>query len=134
MQVSFIYYLIESILMNFRKLFSFFIAAILLFAVSCANAPKNKNDDFAKCLAEKGVKMYGAYWCPHCSNQKSMFGDSWQYVAYVECSLPNRAGQTKDCADAGIQSYPTWDFGNGKRTTGEFTFEMLAEASGCKMA
>jgi len=25
---------------------------------------------FAKCLTENGAKMYGAYWCTHCENQK----------------------------------------------------------------
>jgi hypothetical protein len=27
-----------------------------------------KYDNFAKCLTEKGVEMYGASWCSHCQN------------------------------------------------------------------
>lgn len=43
------------------------------FTVVSFSAP-GKYDDFAKCLSEKGVKFYGAFWCSHCANQKAMFG------------------------------------------------------------
>src|SRR3989344_7082850 len=70
---------------------------------------QNENyDDFAKCLTEKGVKMYGAYWCGHCKTQKEMLGDSWQYVNYVECSNPDGT-PTAECTAAGIEGYPTWE-------------------------
>ena len=45
-----------------------------------------KLDDFAKCLTQKSVVMYGAYWCPHCQAQKKLFGSSFKYVNYVECT------------------------------------------------
>ncbi len=48
----------------------------------------NRFDTFAKCLAAKQAKMYGAYWCPHCAEQKEMFESSFQYVPYVECGVP----------------------------------------------
>jgi hypothetical protein len=35
---------------------------------------------FAKCISAKQAKMYGAYWCPHCAEQKEMFGGAFQYV------------------------------------------------------
>jgi hypothetical protein len=34
---------------------------------------------FAQCLEGKQVKMYAAYWCPHCFDQKEMFGSSFRY-------------------------------------------------------
>lgn len=89
-----------------------------------------KYDDFAKALTEKGVKMYGAYWCSHCANQKKLFGSSFKYVNYVECSLPNAAGQTAACTAAGIQSYPTWEFADGKKVASELSFEQLSQLSG----
>jgi hypothetical protein len=92
-----------------------------------------KYDEFAKCLTNNGVKMYGAYWCPHCNNQKKMFGDSWKYINYIECSLPNRAGQTEFCKQAGIRAYPTWEFKNGERIEGELTLEQLSQYSNCKL-
>ncbi|MEM4282495.1 MAG: hypothetical protein QXU88_02595 [Candidatus Woesearchaeota archaeon] len=90
-------------------------------------------DIFAKCLTDSGVKMYGAYWCPHCQNQKAMFGESWKYINYVECAIPNERGQTKECTKAGIMAYPTWVFGDGSRVSGEQTFAQLASKSGCKL-
>ena len=107
------------------------IIAMILFLL---NAKQDTTyDTFATCLTEKGVTMYGAYWCPHCQNQKEMFGDSWQYVHSVECSLPNRAGQTEFCKAAGITGYPTWEFAGGERVPGELTFEALSAKSGCAL-
>src|ERR1700756_4791741 len=47
----------------------------------------NRYDDFARCISAKGAKMYGAFWCPHCEEQKEQFGSSFQYVNYVECGV-----------------------------------------------
>lgn len=90
-------------------------------------------DDLAKCLAAKNVRMYGAYWCTHCQAQKKAFGDSWQYIKYIECSLAGGKGQTQECSEAGIKGYPTWDFGKGERLSGEVSLEQLAEKSGCSI-
>lgn len=44
------------------------------------------SDSLAKCLSDKGVKMYGAFWCGHCQNQKAEFnGNLEKYNIYVEC-------------------------------------------------
>jgi hypothetical protein len=91
-----------------------------------------KYDNFAKCLTENDVVMYGAYWCPHCQNQKEMFGESFDFVEYVECSLPNKAGQTQICKDKGIKSYPTWDI-KGVMHSGELSINKLSELTGCKL-
>ena len=37
-------------------------------------------DEFAKCLTSKSIVMYGAAWCPHCQQEKTDFGDSFQLV------------------------------------------------------
>jgi hypothetical protein len=60
-------------------------------------------DAFAQCLTAKGFTMYGAYWCPHCQQEKSYFGDSFKYINYVECTE-----KTQLCLDKGVQGYPTW--------------------------
>ena len=39
-------------------------------------------------LSKTGAKMYGAFWCPHCQQQKAIFGASANRLPYVECS-PN---------------------------------------------
>lgn len=84
-------------------------------------------DAFAKCLTQKGVAMYGAYWCPHCQRQKKLFGDSFKYVNYVECTK-----DIKKCQEKKIEGYPTWIFKNGERIKGEATFEELAKKTTCK--
>jgi hypothetical protein len=40
----------------------------------------------AKRLAEVGAKMYGAFWCSHCYDQKDDFGAAaMREFPYVEC-------------------------------------------------
>ncbi|HIG98627.1 TPA: hypothetical protein HA231_04355 [Candidatus Woesearchaeota archaeon] len=110
------------------------VAAAALWGVQKNRAQANEpgqHDEFAKCLTEKGAMMYGAYWCQHCKNQKEMFGNSWKYVEYIECSLPNKAGRTEFCRKAGINGYPTWEFADGSRVSSEMSFEQLAGKSGC---
>ena len=34
-------------------------------------AGPGKLDVFARCLKEKQAVFYGAFWCPHCQNQKA---------------------------------------------------------------
>lgn len=90
------------------------------------SAPSNL-DSFAKCLAEKGLTMYGAEWCPHCQNQKKLFGSSFDFVPYVEC--PNTP---KLCLDKGVNGYPTWIMGDNT-LVGEQTLAKLSELSSCQL-
>lgn len=85
-----------------------------------------KYDAFARCLTEKGVVMYGAEWCPHCQNQKKLFGSSFQYVTYVECPK-----EPKVCLEKNITGYPTWLTASGMKLEGEQRLEKLAEVTGC---
>lgn len=70
---------------------------------ACSNNSPAELDTFAQCLTEKGVIMYGIEWCPHCQNQKAAFGDSFDYVHYVDCDLSGSV-----CDAAGVEGYPTW--------------------------
>jgi hypothetical protein len=90
-------------------------------------------DDFAKCLADSGAKMYGAYWCGHCSNQKKLFGDSWQYVNYTECDANGNNAKPELCTEAGVTGYPTWIFADGTKAEGELSFSELSKKSGCAL-
>lgn len=89
------------------------------------------NDDFAKCLTEKGVKFYGAWWCPHCKSQKELFDTAIQYVDYVECSPGPSRQMTQECQDAGVKGYPTWIYEDGTQLSGEQTFEALGKPVDC---
>ncbi len=85
----------------------------------------------AEHLQEIDGTMYGASWCPHCQEQKDLFGPVfYDAVPYVECS-PNGRGTppAQACVEVGIQSYPTWII-NGERLRGRQSLERLAEISG----
>lgn len=87
----------------------------------------------AQCIKDSGAKFYGAFWCPHCQNQKKAFGAGAELLPYIECSLPDGKGQTEVCASAGVQSYPTWEFADGARVSGEIKLSSLAELTKCPM-
>src|SRR3989344_2965714 len=76
----------------------------------CVAPESGSLDDFAKCIADKGAKFFGAFWCPHCEDQKKLFGDSAQYLPYVECSTPDGKGQLEVCSSQNVKVYPTWEF------------------------
>ncbi len=83
----------------------------------------------AEHLAKTDAKFYGAYWCPHCEDQKLMFGASAHRLPYIECSSQGaRAPQAKICNDARIERYPTWVIG-GDRREGVLALTELARYS-----
>lgn len=105
---------------------------IVAFRVIEAQKP-GEYDTLAQCIADSGATFYGAFWCPHCKEQKEMFGPSEEYLPYVECSLPSGNGQTQECIDAGIETYPTWELAGGERLRGTQTLEVLAEKTSCEL-
>ena len=80
-------------------------------------------------LSETGAKFYGAFWCPHCRDQKELFGSSVHRLPYIECS-PGGQGtpQAPACDAAGVKSYPTWII-DGKRYVGTQSLDDLARYS-----
>lgn len=93
----------------------------------------NTLDTFAQCLTEREAKMYGAWWCPHCRDEKELFGEAFQHINYVECSSAGQRTQNQVCKDAAIKQYPTWQFADGSRTEGTQPLSKLAEKSGCRL-
>ena len=41
-------------------------------AITTSSSPQKIK--FAKFLSDNNIKMYSAYWCPHCHDQKQLFG------------------------------------------------------------
>jgi uncharacterized membrane protein len=81
-------------------------------------------------LSAMNVKFYGASWCPHCRDQKEMFGAAAERLPYVECSPQGRGGpEAPACAAMHIQGYPTWII-NGQRYEGVLSLADLARLSG----
>ena len=92
-------------------------------------APSNQGNygDFARCLSNKGAIMYGSKYCGHCDNQKKLFGNSFSYINYIECTE-----QMDVCEQNGISGVPLWEI-NGQRYPGEQSLETLSDISGCEL-
>lgn len=107
-----------------------FILAAGFFAFSSGSENKqepSKLDSFAQCLSDEGATMYGLETCPHCQNQKDMFGNSFQYVDYVECSV-----QKQKCSNAGVSGVPAWII-DGQMHTGTQSLQKLASLTECEL-
>jgi hypothetical protein len=112
-----------------------FILAVGLLAAMILYRQNHRYDAFAKCLKDRNVLMYGAYWCPHCVEQKEEFGASFKYAPYVECGIPgNTRGEKQVCKDAGIQHFPTWQFPPvGERVERVLPLDDLSDRTGCPL-
>jgi hypothetical protein len=102
--------------------------------VGCTNSPQEpgKYAETAKCLTEKGVIMYGTFWCSHCENQKKMFGGDVQFITYQECDEKGVGGDRQKCLAAGVSSYPTWTFPGQGNLVGEQDVFVLAKLANCQ--
>lgn len=92
-----------------------------------------QKDKLAKCLTSKGAIMYGAFWCPHCSQQKELFGDSFKLIKYQECDVKGPNGNPMACKTAEIKAYPTWIIPGSANLEGTTTLEDLAKAANCPL-
>lgn len=108
------------------------IVTVILRGGGGATGP-GKYDEFAMCLKDNGAMFYGAYWCPHCQAQKKMFGSSAKLLPYTECSTVDGNAQTQICIDKEIKSYPTWEFADSTRLTGEISLLELAQKTNCPL-
>ena len=116
-------------------IYAVLIVAALGLAYYVVHRMLHKHDAFARCLTERGVKMYGAWWCPHCIEQKEAFGASFEYAPYVECGVKGDThGQTQVCKDENVKHYPTWQFPpTGERVERVFTLQELSDRTGCSL-
>ncbi|WP_017295789.1 vitamin K epoxide reductase family protein [Geminocystis herdmanii] len=84
----------------------------------------------AKHLAENNAVMYSAYWCPHCYDQKLLFGkEAFKEMAKVECDPKGVAPAPQKCIDAKVRAFPTWVI-DGTIYEGVQSLEKLAELTG----
>ncbi len=119
--------------LNF-KIALYFIIVILIFAflififVRDNSGVSGEYDDFAMCLTRSGITMYGTKTCPYCAKQKQMFGDSFRFIKYVECTV-----ETQKCTADGVRGVPLWTFPDGSRLTGLQQLGTLAQKTGCTL-
>lgn len=88
---------------------------------------------FAKCLTERGAKVYVSSTCGYCAQQKQRFGEAIQYIDQVECYDEATEEWSQACDDAGIQGVPTWILSDGSQLTGLQSLQELSEKTGCPL-
>ena len=70
-------------------------------------------------------KLYGAYWCSHCNNQKQLFGmEAANIFPYIECDKNGANSQNALCREKKLKGYPTWEL-QGKLFPGEKSLDEL---------
>lgn len=120
-----------------RKKFLVYVGIVFLFAGAFFAGryyKDHKYDSFARCLASKNAKMYGLYWCPHCADQKEMFGAAFRNVPYVECAIKDKPGELAPaCKAAGVKLFPSWQFAGEQPREGVLSLEALSDKTGCRL-
>ena len=86
----------------------------------------------AEHLTSSGAVMYSAYWCPHCHEQKELFGkEASDQLKVVECAPDGENNQADLCRSKGLEGFPSWEI-NGSIDSGVKGLDALAELSGYK--
>ena len=107
--------------------------ALIIGGMVWYSSQPGKYDSFAACIKESGATFYGAFWCPHCQEQKKLFGRSAKELPYVECSTPDGRGQLPICIEKKVETYPTWHFSNASTTTGTLSLAQISQFTGCPL-
>lgn len=117
--------------MDAKKKITLVVALLTLFLSGCAQSIDFT--PFAQCLTDNGAVMYGAYWCPHCQDQKKMFGPAFEKIKYVECDPKGKNANPQLCEKKGVQRYPTWEFKDGKIEAGVLELIELSQKTSCPL-
>ena len=81
----------------------------------------------ARRLEALDAKMYGAYWCSHCYNQKQALGtEAVHMFEYIECDKEGKDSQYPACKAKKIPGYPTWEL-DGQFYPGEKDLDELEQ-------
>ena len=92
-----------------------------------------KIQEFSSCLAEKGLRIYGAGWCGYCQKLIETFGGAQNMEGVlIECSDANQqpTEHAQLCSDQEIKGFPTIKL-NDETVQISRTLEAMAEATGC---
>jgi len=124
-----------------------FIAIVIVafFLFSNKETEPGKYDEFAQCIVESNTKLYSAWWCPHCSDQKKAFGTSFDILdeggVHVECSpggiryfsefCKSQGVFSEFCKSQGVSGTPTWVFPDGTKQSGKLPLEVIAQKTNC---
>ncbi len=80
-------------------------------------------DKFVKCLSSKSLVLFGSADCEYCNSLKSAFGQSSNFLSYIDCSKDKSR-----CGD--VKEYPMWHF-SGQYLRGNFSLQELSIITKC---
>ncbi len=96
------------------------LSIILLSSGNKSEVPQSTS----KCIGENSA-LFVQLGCPHCEDQKEMFGDNIQYINVTDCFY-----NKEECIYENITAIPTWKI-NSKYYLGVQNIEKLKELTGC---
>ena len=121
----------------FFVLGAFIIIVVAVFLFSNKETGPGKYDVLAQCIVDSGAKLYSAWWCPHCSDQKDAFGNSFKILdkegVHVECSPGGIRYFSEFCKSQGVSGTPTWAFPDGTKQSGKLPLEVIAQKTNCAL-
>jgi uncharacterized membrane protein len=86
--------------------------------------------ELARHLQKIGAKAYTSWWCPHCYEQKQLFGkEAIAELSVIECDPKGKNAAPDLCKAAKIEGFPTWEI-KGKFYPNVQPLEKIAEISG----
>ena len=84
----------------------------------------------AEQLNARGARMFGAWWCSHCADQKETLGkEAFSSLTYIECAADGANSQRALCNENNVPGYPAWQI-DGKLYPGEKSLAELEELLG----
>lgn len=84
----------------------------------------------AQQLKKVNAKIYTSYTCPHCYEQKQLFGkEAFSLISNIECHPEGQNAKPELCKKAGITGVPAWEI-DGKFYSGVQSLEQLADIAG----
>ena len=101
----------------------------VVFLTGCTQEADSRADALVSHMEKTGVKMYGAFWCGHCEQQKKTLGESVKNI-YIECDARGDDEQAELCIEKGIEGYPTFELSDGSFISGVHSIDELIEITG----
>lgn len=110
------------------KIYLVLFTIIILVIVSIylfKGTPSISEEETAKCIGQNS-ELYVQLGCSHCKTQEELFGENYQYLNVIDCTVDK-----EKCIEADIRGTPTWII-NEQKITGVQTIEQLKEFTNCK--
>jgi hypothetical protein len=89
-------------------------------------------ENFARCLTEKEIILYGTAWDGHTQKQKELFGKAAKYLTYIECMAEEGGTVLSECELAEIKGFPAWEIFENI-IVGRISIKRLSDLSGCPL-